>query len=247
MDSQTVCRLLSLPPELRNRIYSYALEPEVSETWLLEAKKSNKDLLLTCKQIHIEASKMYTKAYRDFFTKTTFTVSVDDPEDIAELDWIEESDLEHITQIEITTVHRDMFKRPVIFNVTVESDEAPVLPWKITTQVNPSDVMLRLVLLDLELKRRDNISKWQHVLLDIRERTEDAGEITFKHSQEGRLARDRGDFEEAVEHFHHAQVWRARSENLKEKEKAHVTRKKTDLRSILKYCGGGGHRTMGLR
>ena len=143
MNHQTGCRLLSLPPELRNRIYSYALQPEESETRLLEAKKPKKDLLFSCKQIHGEATKMYTKVYRDFFTKTTFTLYVDDPEGIVELDWLEDPDLDRITHIKITTAQLAMFQKPLFLDTVrnKDTDSRPKLTWTITAHADPSDLL----------------------------------------------------------------------------------------------------------
>jgi len=76
MNLQIGCRLLCLPPEIRGRIFAYALEKQAPQLWLGDAveKKPDKSLLLTCQYIQAELKKMYTKVYRDYWTTVVFII-----------------------------------------------------------------------------------------------------------------------------------------------------------------------------
>lgn len=146
MNSQTDSPLFNLPAELRNEIYSYTLEDDSKEVPLLEARKPEKALLLTCQKIQGEANKMYTKVYRDYWTKTTFTVSPTDSARIVSLDWLQDIDLERITHIKFTTKHKTASAAQLI----LEFSPNPAYnrrrgqdPWKLTTKVDQSDVPTR--------------------------------------------------------------------------------------------------------
>ena len=73
-------RLLSLPSELRNRIWELAFTPNIKTMQdgmldLVTAKKPKPTLLLTCKQIYTEAYKLYTEARESFWTSTSFYIN----------------------------------------------------------------------------------------------------------------------------------------------------------------------------
>lgn len=70
---QLGCRLLSLAPELRNRIYELAFD-ELSDgpVDLLNTKPPSRPLLLTCRAIHAEAGPIYKHAYRQYWSTNHF-------------------------------------------------------------------------------------------------------------------------------------------------------------------------------
>ena len=109
MNLQIGCRLLCLPPEIRGRIFAYALEKQAPQLWLGDAveKKPDKSLLLTCQYIQAELKKMYTKVYRDYWTNTIFIVCPSRSGNAPNFDWIEDGDLKHITCIRTITSQRE--------------------------------------------------------------------------------------------------------------------------------------------
>lgn len=75
----TACRLLSLPSELRNRIWEYTFTPDANaqdgRIDLLSVKEANPALLLTCRQIYTEACQIYTGAHETFWTTSSFYIN----------------------------------------------------------------------------------------------------------------------------------------------------------------------------
>lgn len=69
-----ICHLLSLPAELRNRIYNLCFAEPAKEVDLLEAQPPSRALLCTCRQIRDEARLMHRKAYREFWSNTRFFI-----------------------------------------------------------------------------------------------------------------------------------------------------------------------------
>ena len=71
------CPLKSMPPEIRNRIYTFTFALELdAKVELLDAKPPLKALLLTCRQIYEEAKHMYGAAHRQFWSITQFQISL---------------------------------------------------------------------------------------------------------------------------------------------------------------------------
>lgn len=69
------CRLLKLPPELRDRIYDLVFTTDTtSKIDLLTASPPSKSFILTCHQVNVEASAIYKAAYQTFWTTTRFIV-----------------------------------------------------------------------------------------------------------------------------------------------------------------------------
>lgn len=64
------------PPEIRNYIYQLAFSTPDSKIELDTASPPSKALLLTCRQVYAEAKNVYRAAYRDFWSKTHFYVSL---------------------------------------------------------------------------------------------------------------------------------------------------------------------------
>lgn len=98
------CRLLSLPAELRNRIYELAFAHDSEkDVDLLKAQTPSKDLVLTCRAIYAEASGVYKQAYRDFWTTSRFQMQMQQKETdaIAKLQALADADLDHIRTISI--------------------------------------------------------------------------------------------------------------------------------------------------
>ncbi|KAF7194884.1 hypothetical protein HII31_00879 [Pseudocercospora fuligena] len=68
-----------IPAELRNRIYELAFAPgdeenDAGEVSLCKAKSPAKDLIMTCRQVHSEAGKMYKAEYQGYWRNTRFFV-----------------------------------------------------------------------------------------------------------------------------------------------------------------------------
>ena len=90
MNEQQQSRLITLPPELCNTIYSLDFAPkqpsaaheaphtrplfEISSAWL----EKHESFLLTCKLVKSEAYGFYVAAYRSFWHETTFTLAASD-------------------------------------------------------------------------------------------------------------------------------------------------------------------------
>ena len=79
---------------------------------LLEAEPPSKDLLLTCKQIFAEARLMRKKAYRDFWTTSTFEIVkpmnarlVQERDTSKNIENINEDDFRHIKRMNVMTPH----------------------------------------------------------------------------------------------------------------------------------------------
>ena len=74
----TICRLLALPPEIRNNIWQLAFTTEANDdakTDLLRSKPPEMALLLACRQIRRETSDMYAEARRRYYRDTSFYLS----------------------------------------------------------------------------------------------------------------------------------------------------------------------------
>lgn len=112
-------RLLSVPPEIRNRIYGFVFQCDPRQKVdLREANPPAKDLLLTCRQVYQEARLMQREAYRKYWTGTNFKVFMPPRKPTAgisraiKLAYIEitlEREIPHIAKLELsderTTVH----------------------------------------------------------------------------------------------------------------------------------------------
>lgn len=78
-DAEAPCRLLSLPAELRNRIYHLAFGQNVFEEHIkLFARPQelldSASLLRTCKQIYEETRGIYTRAREEFYSENKFEI-----------------------------------------------------------------------------------------------------------------------------------------------------------------------------
>lgn len=68
------CRLLTLPPELRNSIWELAFTSPPSVD-VLDTSPPSKSLLLACRQIYAEAKCLYNTQFRLYWSTTLFTIS----------------------------------------------------------------------------------------------------------------------------------------------------------------------------
>lgn len=170
MNPQTYCRLLSLPPEIRSRIFTYALKNQASQVWLDDAseKKPSKNLLLTCQSIQAELNSMYTKMYRDYWTKTVFKICPIGSSGPPKVKGIDHADLERITCIRFIVGHEQNSRPIAQFNFdVVPSPEYPwestsshpdgLLPWKIKLNTGPVDFRTLMFLLNMEYCRLRDI------------------------------------------------------------------------------------------
>lgn len=71
---QSKAHILTLPPEIRNRIYDLAFANPTTSVNLLEAAPPSKNLVVACRQIHAESKHMYRAAYRAYWSDTHFTL-----------------------------------------------------------------------------------------------------------------------------------------------------------------------------
>lgn len=70
------CHLLTLPPELRNRIYHMVFERTSRRAEILKTDPPRKDIMLACRQIYDEARLMHQQAYRVYWRTTIFTMTL---------------------------------------------------------------------------------------------------------------------------------------------------------------------------
>ncbi|KAK4892026.1 hypothetical protein LTR27_009376 [Elasticomyces elasticus] len=75
-ETQTVSRLLTIAPELRNRIYELAFEGPSSglEQDLIMATAPSNAILLSCRMVNSEAKGLYKTAYQRYWTQTKFVL-----------------------------------------------------------------------------------------------------------------------------------------------------------------------------
>jgi len=134
-----VFRFLDLPPELRNRVYSYTLEyhapPQVN---LLATRIHAPSALVTIvsRQLRHESLDLYHQAMHDFWTKRSFHLSLND--DIAEDERCKEV-ISVCTKVPITGITRFEFRIPRLIVhgrehtmhilVLFEDDEEVVWKW----------------------------------------------------------------------------------------------------------------------
>ncbi|KAK5678624.1 hypothetical protein LTS10_009068 [Elasticomyces elasticus] len=76
INTETVkhCPLLSLAPEMRNKIYELASTSNAPEVDFFKPAPPTKALLLSCKQIWQEAKGLHKAAYRTYYGSTTFVI-----------------------------------------------------------------------------------------------------------------------------------------------------------------------------
>ena len=95
------CRLLNLPPELRNDIYELAFTFSCeSHVDVPQPMLPSKALLLTCRQIYREAADLYKASFRHFWTTSKFVV--EDATRALALDHVSqlnERNIEHVKDI----------------------------------------------------------------------------------------------------------------------------------------------------
>ncbi|KAK5731713.1 hypothetical protein LTR17_011184 [Elasticomyces elasticus] len=72
--ASTAPKLLTMPPEMRNRIYELVFATKPEEADLLNPMPPTKQLLLACAQIYHEARGLYNTARRSYWRETHFTV-----------------------------------------------------------------------------------------------------------------------------------------------------------------------------
>ncbi|KAK5121278.1 hypothetical protein LTR85_005444 [Meristemomyces frigidus] len=79
-DSPLPCRLLSLPPEIRNQIYELTFTGTTAKgdapVDLLSSPAPTKSLLLTCGQVAGEAGMIYKRMYRHFWKDNKFEATL---------------------------------------------------------------------------------------------------------------------------------------------------------------------------
>ncbi|KAK5744206.1 hypothetical protein LTR17_002236 [Elasticomyces elasticus] len=69
------CRLLTVAPEIRNKIYELALyDNNEGLVDLLSAGSPSKNLLLSCHQVYEEAKGIHAEAYRRYWSETNFVL-----------------------------------------------------------------------------------------------------------------------------------------------------------------------------
>lgn len=105
--------LTKLPAELRNAIYELVFKPETNDediggADIRTATPPNKNLILVCRQISQEATKLRRDAYRRFWRTTHFKLSFKPFEDTQTkqdcrlvVDQLDQCDIENISQITI--------------------------------------------------------------------------------------------------------------------------------------------------
>ncbi|KAK3633906.1 hypothetical protein LTR56_004665 [Elasticomyces elasticus] len=76
-ETQTVSRLLTIDPELRNRIYEFVFEgPSKGLVQdLLMATPPSKSILFACRQVNSEAKGLYKTGYQHYWTQTHFVLN----------------------------------------------------------------------------------------------------------------------------------------------------------------------------
>lgn len=99
--SSTSCRLLALPPDLRNYIYELAFSPASTPADLLTCAGPSESLLLTCRQIAHEAKALHKTAYHRFWTETKFEATFETSYQDASpaLDALKAGDINSITNV----------------------------------------------------------------------------------------------------------------------------------------------------
>ncbi|KAK5719267.1 hypothetical protein LTR15_007790 [Elasticomyces elasticus] len=68
------CALLSLSPEMRNKIYELAFTSNAPEVDSFKPAPPTKALLLSCKKVWQEAKGLHKAAYRTYYESTTFVI-----------------------------------------------------------------------------------------------------------------------------------------------------------------------------
>ncbi|KAK3617671.1 hypothetical protein LTR56_025138 [Elasticomyces elasticus] len=73
------CRLLTVAPEIRNKIYELALyDNNEGLVDLLSAASPSKNFLLSCHQVYEEAKGIHAEAYRRYWRETRFVLRAND-------------------------------------------------------------------------------------------------------------------------------------------------------------------------
>ena len=100
--------LLSLPPELRNRIYDLVFHKERGNNdRLAHAGSPSKALLLTCRQVFREARHMYAVSRRRYWAWTSFSAVAGLASEIrSKLRWLLSPDDSEISEREVACIER---------------------------------------------------------------------------------------------------------------------------------------------
>jgi hypothetical protein len=131
--------LLSLPPELRNAIFSYVYGKAVANHIILIRFQSgragvesdmappNKDPLLICRQVYDETKKMQAAAYRRYWAVQKFLI-IADRDTERDLHLATKADLQHIRHL---AVHR-YFARPEKYTALISFHYSATFGWSVS-------------------------------------------------------------------------------------------------------------------
>lgn len=131
--------LLSIPPELRNTIFSYVYGRATANHIILLRFKSgragvesdkvppNKDSLLICRQIYNETKEMQAAAYRRYWTVQNFLI-IADRDTKKDLHLATKADLQHICHL---AVHR-YFSYPKKYTALISFHYSAALAWTVS-------------------------------------------------------------------------------------------------------------------
>lgn len=102
------CRLLTITPELRNHIYKYVFDINITDIPIdiFAASPPPKAIIQSCRQLHNEAAGLYYPAYRRYWTETTFTIHPCSPSCTSPS--LREQDLERVTRIQLTCTRESL-------------------------------------------------------------------------------------------------------------------------------------------
>jgi hypothetical protein len=133
--------LLSLPPELRNAIFSYVYGKAVANHIILlrfqsgragvESDKAppNKNSLLICRQIYNETKKMQAAAYRRYWMVQKFLI-IADRDTKKDLHLATKADLQHICHL---AVHR-YFDWPEKYTALISFNYTAEFAWRVSME-----------------------------------------------------------------------------------------------------------------
>ncbi|KAK4895337.1 hypothetical protein LTR27_006680 [Elasticomyces elasticus] len=124
------CRLLCLPSELRNDIYELAFSNNNLKANLFEPTPPTKSLLLSCRQIWLEAKGFQKAAHRAYWETTEFVIRHLEITKTTFVMPFTEEDLAHVRHIKLFTTTRRLFnayKQPLWHTSDFPSDKPQVL------------------------------------------------------------------------------------------------------------------------
>ncbi|KAK3620365.1 hypothetical protein LTR56_023451 [Elasticomyces elasticus] len=105
------CALLSLSPEMRNKIYEFAFTSNAPAVDFFKPTPPTKALLLSCKQIWQEAKGLHKAAYRTYYESTTFVIEHSEVEKTTYDMPCTDEDLSHMRHVALLTTAGRMMDR----------------------------------------------------------------------------------------------------------------------------------------